>query len=177
MRNLVAVIYLGLAVGGCCSCEHARPAHVVAKIADCGRYEALNPHFKKAFAFLKRKDLAELKVGRYEIDGDNCWAMVQQVKLTPIEGAKIEAHRRYVDIQAPITGPETLGLFTMDEAHRALPFDEEGDFVLFDGRSEPRTLQPGEFAIFFPPDGAHAPGHSSNGERMIRKVVIKVKAE
>ena len=39
------------------------------------------------------------------------------------------------------------------------------------------TVKPGEFAIFFPPDGAHAPGHSSCGERTICKLVIKVKAE
>ena len=43
--------------------------------------------------------------------------------------------------------------------------------------TKPVALNPGEFAIFFPPDGAHAPGHSSNGERTIRKVVIKVKGE
>ena len=86
-------------------------AHVKAKIADCDRYAALNPHFPKAFAFLKRGDLASLKPGRYEIDGDNCWAMVQEVKLTPFaDGAKVEAHRKYIDIQSPLTGEATTSL-------------------------------------------------------------------
>ena len=153
------------------------PPHIVAKISDCGRYELLNPHFKKAFAFLKRKDLAELKVGRYEIDGDNCWAMVQEAKLTPLVGAKVEAHRKYIDIQAPISGPETIGLFTMDAAHRALPFDEAKDCVLFPAETKPATLMPGDFAIFFPPNGAHAPGHTTVSHCTIRKLVIKVRAE
>ena len=164
-----------------CGCAHpiCRTApHVRARIADCDRYAALNPHFPKAFAFLRRADLADLKPGRYEIDGDNCWAMVQEVSLTPFaDGAKVEAHRKYVDIQSPLTGEETIGEVTMDAKLRALPFDEEKDCVLFDAPSRPVTLRPGEFAIYLPPDGAHAPGHSQNGARTIRKLVIKVKNE
>ena len=169
------VALAGLACGCCCDKVATVRPHIVAKIADCARYEALNPYFGKAFAFLKRPDLADLKPGRYEIDGDNCWAMVQVANLTPMDGAKVEAHRKYIDIQAPITGPETIGLFTMDEPRRALPFDDKRDFILFDAATEPVTLRPGEFAIFFPPDGAHAPGHSSDGGRTIRKLVIKVR--
>ena len=169
------VALAGLMCGCCCDKVATTEPHIVAKIADCARYEVLNPHFGRAFAFLRRADLANLKPGRYEIDGDNCWATVSDVSLTPLAGAKVEAHRKYIDIQAPITGPETIGFFTMDAAHRALPFDEAHDCVLFDAETKPVTLNPGEFAIFFPLDGAHAPGHSSNGERTIRKVVIKVK--
>ena len=154
-----------------------KPSHVIGKIAEADKYVSLHPRFEKAFAFLKRPDLARLAAGRYEIDGDNCWATISNVVLTPLAGAKVEAHRKYIDIQAPITGPETIGLFTMDAAHRALPFDEAHDCVLFNAETKPVTLNPGEFAIFFPPDGAHAPGHSSDGERTIRKVVIKVRAE
>ena len=171
------VALAGLMCGCCCDKVATTGPHVVAKIADSTRYEALNPHFGKAFAFLRRADLVDLKPGRYEIDGDNCWANISDVSLTPLAGAKVEAHRKYIDIQAPINGPETIGLFTMDAAHRALPFNEAHDCILFNAETRPVTLNPGEFAIFFPPDGAHAPGHSSDGERMIRKVVIKVKAE
>ena len=155
-----------------------RDPHVVAKIADAARYEALNPHFAKAFGFLRRKDLAELPVGRYEIDGENCWAMIQEADLTPFDAtAKVEAHRKYIDIQSPITGDETIGFLTMDAERLALPFDEAKDFTLFPSASKPRTLHPGEFAIFFPPYGAHAPGHCVGEGRTIRKLVIKVRAE
>ena len=171
------VVLAGLMCGCCCDKVITAEPHIVAKIEDCARYESLNPHFGKAFEFLRRSDLAELKPGRYEIDGDNCLAIVADATLTPLAGAKVEAHRKYIDIQAPITGSETFGLFAMDEAHRALPFDEKADCVLFDVETIPATIRPGEFAIFFPPNGAHAPGHSSDGERTIRKLVIKVKAE
>ena len=176
-KRIAPLVALTGLMCGCCCDKVATELHIVAKIADCARYEALNPHFGKAFAFLQRTDLADLKPGRYEIDGDNCWATIADVSLTSLAGAKVEAHRKYIDIHAPISGSETIGLFTMDTAHRALPFDEAHDCVLFNAEAKPVTLTPGEFAVFFPPDGAHAPGHSSDGERTIRKVVIKIKAE
>ena len=153
-------------------------AHLIARIKDAARYEALNPWFKKAFDFLRRQDLSILGVGRYEIDGSNCWAMVQEATLVPLSERRIESHRKYIDIQAPITGPETIGLFKMTHEQLAFPFNEKDDYVLFVGESTPVTLQPGEFAIFFPPNGAHAPGcRAVGGPEKIRKLVIKVRAE
>lgn len=150
--------------------------HIIGKIAEWEKYLSLNPLFGKAFAFLKRTDLAELPPGKQEIDGDRCWANVIDAALKPREECKLEAHRRYIDIQAPVTGPETIGIADMDAAALALPFDEENDYVLYDGPSEPVTLNPGEFAIFMP-SGAHAPcGRAPDGPEKIRKVVVKVAA-
>ena len=139
MRSLLSLFTIGgmlltLVCMGCCpqSIWMVRSSHVVANSEDAMRYESLNPHFAKAFGFLRRKNLAELPVGRYEIDGDNCWAMVQEVNLTPLDGsAKVEAHRKYIDIQSPITGDETIGQMTMDAERLALPFDEKKDIELF----------------------------------------------
>ena len=152
--------------------------HIIGKIADCEQYHALNAHFEKAFAFLKRPDLSDLPPGRYDIDGANGWANVQEVELKPLSERKLEAHRRFIDIQAPITGPEAIGLAEMDEAARALPFDVENDYVLYAGKSTPVTLRPGEFAILFPPACAHAPCCiAPGGPDRIKKVVVKVAAD
>ena len=154
------------------------PAFVVGKIAECDRYASLNPHFAKAFEFLRRPDLATLAVGRYEIDGDKVYAMVSEPELHPLEGAKVEAHRRYVDIQAPLSGPEVIGVKTMSEAELALPFDVEKDYVLFDAPTEGVTLNPGEFILLFPPMDAHAPCCVAPGSSAPhRKVVVKVLAQ
>ena len=177
IMRLGGVVFAATVVAGCrLSSIEQQPPHIVAKILDAAKYEWLNPHFGKAFKFLRRPDLADLKPGRYEIDGENCWAMIQDADLTPFEEGeiKVEAHRKYIDIQSPITGPETFGLFLMDETHRALPFDEAKDIVFFNAVTRPMTLNPGDFAIFFPPDGAHAPGHCAGSGRNIRKLVIKV---
>ena len=153
-------------------------SHLRGKIADSDRFYGLHPLFPKAFEFLKRPDLAELQPGRYDIDGDRCWASVQEAELKPLSGRKLETHRKYIDIQAPLTGPECIGLAKMSAEAQALPFDEEKDFVLYDGKSEPVTLEPGEFAVFFPPLDAHAPCcATANGPEKIKKVVVKILAQ
>ena len=151
--------------------------HITGKISDCGKYCGLHPLFGKAFEFLRRSDIADLVPGRYEIDGDKCWANVQEAELKPLAERKLETHRKYIDIQAPLTGSECIGIAKMDEEAQKLPFDEEKDYVLYDGKAEPVILEPGDFAIFFPPLGAHAPCCvAPQGPEKIKKVVVKVLA-
>ena len=153
-------------------------SHLIGKIAESEKFYGLHPLFPKAFGFLKRPDLASLPLGRYEIDGDRCWAMVQDVELKPLAERKLETHRKYIDIQAPLTGVESIGLAKMSAEAQRLPFDVEKDFVLYDGESKPVTLVPGEFAVFFPPLDAHAPCCMvQNGPSRIKKVVVKILAE
>ena len=151
--------------------------HIFGKLAESEKYLGINPLFEKAFAFLKRTDLAALPAGRQEIDGDRCWANVIDATLKPCAECKLEAHRRYIDIQMPVTGPEVIGVAEMDEAARALPFNEKDDYVLFAAKGEPLTLRVGEFAVFFPPYGGHRPGCTSAKvpPQGYRKICVKVK--
>ena len=153
----------------------AEKAFVWDKIGECERYRAMHPRFQKAFAFLKRPDLATLPVGRYEIEKDNCWAMVQSCELTPFGDIQHpEQHGAFIDIQAPLDGPETYGLY--DTKGRVIgPFDKEKDVCFADLKTDPLTLQPGEFAIFFPDSGAHAPCKTLGPKVQRKKLVIKVR--
>ena len=153
--------------------------HIIAKITDAHRYAGGNPYMKKALAFLQRPDLMALKPAVYEIDGTNCWANICENDLKPIgEECRFEAHRTFIDIQAPLSGPETYGIVDLPEdASQIPPFDVKRDCVLFRAKGKAVTLQPGEFAIFNVPGGAHAPCHSSDGPRRIRKVILKVRAQ
>lgn len=153
-----------------------RSPHIFDLIPNCEKYAELNPRFAKAFEFLKRENLASLPVGRYDLIPGECWAMIQDAELHSTDAAKLEAHRRYIDIQSPLTGPETFGFRTLDTRELTFPFDAESDCAFFDGEMEWRTLEPGEFAIFFPPDGAHAPCCTEDGFRLHRKLVIKILA-
>ena len=151
-------------------------AFVFDKIANCDKYAEMNPRFAKAFEFLKRKNLRSMPVGRYDLIPGECWAMIQDATLHAFEGARLEAHRKFIDIQSPLTGPELFGYKTMDAREKALPFDEEKDVVFLEAEMERKTLNPGEFAIFFPPDAAHAPNCTEDGDHPHRKLVIKVLA-
>ena len=133
-----------------------------------------NRRFRKAFEFLHRTDLAKLPVGRYAIDGDNVYAMVQTCDLKPTSEARAEAHRRYIDIQTPLTGSETYGVARLSYENFRKVFDSLADVQFCDQGLDFFTLQPGKFAMFLPPRGLHAPGLTLDEPHQIRKLVIKV---
>lgn len=178
------------------------PDHVFFPIADSEKYEKLNPRFRKAFEFLKRGDLATLAPGGYILEeGPDAntpaiKAMVQEVELRPygLELQRCEAHGKYIDIQAPLSGNETFGICSFDcrdqkwgyadakDPKKQYPdaewkFDASRDVGFIDLPCTKVTVKPGEAAIFFPPHGAHAPCLSDSGARKLRKVVIKVLAD
>ena len=186
--NLISSKMLALcglaALAGCGTCkketaeaEDALPAFITGKIADSATYEKLHPRFAKAFAFMRRADLADLKPGRYEIDGDNMWAMIQEAKLTPFgDVQRTEVHGTYIDIQAPLDGPETIGLLKLTAKElAALDFNAEKDYALFDRKTRAVTFLPGDFGVFVPPYGAHAPCKALDGATRVKKLVIKVR--
>lgn len=154
------------------------PPFLAGRIADSQRFEFFHPNVKTAFEFLRMADLGSLGDGRIEIDGDNVFANVMSAELASFEGEGwTEAHRKYIDIQAPIVGEETFGTLTMGARELALPFDEKKDIVLFKSHGEPLTLRPGEFVVFFPPYGAHRPGCTleKTPPPSFRKICVKVK--
>ena len=146
------------------------------RLENSNLYHNLSENLSKGFSWLQKNDLKNLKDGKYDIDGNKIYASIQTYETK--EDAKYEAHRKYIDIQAPLTGKECIGLALMDMAALSLPFDIDKDCVMYDGSSKPMILSPGTFAIFFPPYCAHAPGcMAPNGPEKIKKVVIKVLAE
>jgi YhcH/YjgK/YiaL family protein len=86
--------------------------------------------------------------------------------------AKMEAHRRYIDIQYALSGTDLCGWVPTAQCGKVRQaYDPKGDCELFyDQALSWVALPPGHCAIFFPWDG-HAP---MAGEGDLHKVVIKV---
>lgn len=139
---------------------------------NAGRYLALNRGFAKAFAFLTRPDLKDLPTDRYEIDGDRVFAMVAKEPGRKKEGAQLELHKRYIDIQYILAGTDEMGWKPASSCKLPIgEFDKESDFQFFGDESDTWVVvQPGSYAIFFPED-AHLPLIS---EGQIHKVVVKI---
>jgi YhcH/YjgK/YiaL family protein len=119
--------------------------------------------------------LAELPVGRHEIDGDRLFCMISKGPGRSRAEAKLEAHRKYIDIQYVIAGTEEMGwrptaACTLSE----VSYDAEKDIEFFADEPESWTQVPaGSFVIFFPQD-AHAPLVS---DAEIHKAVLKIAVE
>jgi len=141
-------------------------------VENAHRYCALNKGFAKAFAFLSRSDLKELPVGRYGIDGDRVYALVAKGPGRKREGAFLETHEKYIDIQLILAGTDTMGWKPKSLCQQPTQgYDQKADIQFFADRPEAwLATESGAFAIFFPED-AHLPLISPG---LIHKVVVKV---
>ncbi len=149
---------------------------ILDNILNCKKYETLNKNFEKAFKFLKREDLGSLTVGKYEIDGESVFAMVQEYETKDLENVKYEAHKKYIDIQYLVDGTENMGYDLIDKLEVSSPYSEETDFMLLTGKPRLILFNEGEFFILFPED-AHMPGIFVKEKNKVKKVVVKVSAE
>ncbi len=136
------------------------------------RYCSLHPGFRPAFEFLRSADLAELSLGRHDVVGDRLFVLVARGVGQGRAGAKLETHRRYIDIQLALGSNDEIGWRPTSTCERiATPFDADKDIMFFaDAPQTWLTLAPGNFVIFFP-DDAHAP-LAIDGE--LRKIVVKI---
>jgi YhcH/YjgK/YiaL family protein len=136
------------------------------------RYLALHREFAKVFEFLRRPDLKELPVGKYEIDAESVYAIVSKQNGRRKEDALLETHERYIDIQLVLEGVDDMGWKPKSSCKKPTgKYDQKNDEQIF--MDEPDawiSTQSGAFVIFFPED-AHMPLISSG---QIHKVVVKV---
>jgi len=176
----VLVWLIPLALSDCCSTRGAgacmKGGRMVAdKLDQAEKYFGLHPAFQKAFAFLRQESLKDLAPGRHDIDGDRLYCMISKGPGKKRAEARLEAHRKYIDIQCIIGGTDEMGW--KPAASCGIPdgdYDEKKDVIFF--RDKPRKwiqVPAGSFAIFFPRD-AHAP---MTGDGEIQKAVVKVAVE
>ena len=136
-------------------------------------YTGLGPDFDLALDFLNRDDLASIEPGRYELDGDRVFALVQEYPTRPAEQAVWEAHHRYADVQFIVAGRELMGHAPLASMTESQAYDESKDVVFFEGEGPLLPFGTGMFAVFFPQD-VHMPGVADGEPGPVRKVVVKV---
>ncbi|MFI3268585.1 MAG: YhcH/YjgK/YiaL family protein [Rikenellaceae bacterium] len=146
---------------------------IIANIKNSSRIEALNPHFKEIFDYVKSKNFLEEPLGRIELDGDNIFINNVEVALVPKDEQQLEMHREYLDIHIPLDKTEIIGWKSLgDVQHISKEYNGETDLEFCSDKPTCYIdVQPGEFLIVYPED-CHAP---IIGEGTIRKVVIKIK--
>ncbi len=145
---------------------------VLDSLKNSGKYFSLNPYFKQAFDYLAVNDLSKSEPGKIILDGDNLYISVMEIEGKKPENAKMEAHKKYIDIQIVLEGVETMGWLPLDNCQEELePYNEQKDIIFYkDKPTAYVVVNPGEFTIFFPEDG-HAP---AIGNGPIKKAVIKI---
>lgn len=145
---------------------------ILASLAEADRYAALHPLFARAFEFLRDTDLQVLAPGKHTVQGEQIFAIVEACQGRTRAEAKLECHRRYIDIQLVLEGVDEMGWSPLAECVDPVSdYNETRDIQFFnDEPSSWVATPPGSFCLFFP-DDAHAPLVST---ALIRKVVVKI---
>jgi len=133
-----------------------------------------NIYLKKAQDFIKKTDLSALSVGTHIIDEGNVWVNIVDANLREPQEALLEAHDVYIDIQIPLSCPESYGVKKRVECVSPRgEIDTKNDIIFFDDAIEEIiSAQPGE-QVIFTPEMAHAP---LLGSGKIHKAIFKVRA-
>lgn len=154
-------------------------------VSDVKRWEeessAFHPLLQKGVAYLTSRDFSELIPGKYEINGDDMFALVQSPLTGPKQERKAEHHRKYIDIQFLVSGVEIIGSGTV--TGREIPLEDrlqDLDYAfhtVMDGEETELRMSAGMFAIFFPGDMHRPCCQTEEGPQKILKVVVKINKE
>ena len=147
---------------------------IIDKIKNANLYKNIGDGINKAFNYIKNSDLINLSSGKYEIDGENIFALINEYKTKPKSEGKLEAHRKYIDVQYVICGEELMGYAPLGTQTILEPYKEKNDILFFKGDKSFTKVSTGMFAIFFPED-VHMPGITAGKILDVKKLVIKVR--
>ncbi|EDZ63013.1 protein containing DUF386 [Sulfurimonas gotlandica GD1] len=117
---------------------------------------------------------------RYNIQGDDIFAIVMSYKTTLPQTAILESHREYVDIQTVIVGRECFECSFRDSLAVDMPYDKSKDLELYKRITTGHTsvnVIPGTFVMLFPHDAHMAGLMIDDKEEVVKKVVVKIKTE
>lgn len=133
----------------------------------------INPFYAKAIEYIHTHNLNELPAGKHLLDGEDLFVNIVDAQMKTKQEAKLEVHDRYIDIQVPLSKPETYGVRPRTGCSWPVgEMDKENDILFYeDPVDKTITAQIGEI-ITFAPDTAHAP---LIGEGTIHKAIFKVK--
>jgi biofilm protein TabA len=149
---------------------------IIDRIENAHLYVPMHKRFKKALAVLADPVIASKPDGRYAVDGDDIYYIVQHYTTKPIDQCRLESHKKYIDIQALIAGQEILCWSPIHDLEVIDPYNEAKDIMFYRvGTTLTQTrLEPGIFCLLYPQD-AHLPCCQVTGPAAVHKVVFKIR--
>lgn len=146
------------------------------KLTNLNLYPEMHPYEERIFAFVEKATKESLPVGRYDIDGDELFALIQTYNTKPMEEGRFEGHKKYTDIQYLIEGEEYI-YWNPVEALTVEDDQTPGADILFFQNDTPQgvtQLSAGVFGLYLPTD-AHMPCISVEESTPVKKIVFKIK--
>ena len=139
------------------------------------KYTKENNLIAKAMEVIGALDLENIEAGKYSVDGEKLYYVIQQYDSHKWEEGNFETHNRYIDIQLIIKGEEIITFAERKELTPKTEYDETKDITFYDDsfRGKDFILRSGDFMILEPNDG-HKPGNCIFDPSPVKKLVFKV---
>ena len=147
---------------------------ILDQLENAALYSCISENLKKGFQYLENTDFSTLETGRYDIDGQDVFALVSEYDSKEPNDCRLEAHQKFADIQYIVSGREAIGYALLNNQAILTPYNAEKDIVFFMGETTQLVVEQGMFAVFFPQD-VHRPCMQIDGPVSVKKVVVKVK--
>lgn len=147
---------------------------IVTDLRNADIYGAIHPNIARGIAYLRGTDWQEKAPGRYDVDGDNVYAMIQEYETIRMEEGRWEAHQVYTDIQYIVQGAELMGCGDIQTFVPRTNYDAATDMSFFEGHANFLDMRAGMLAIFFPTD-VHMPKIQIALPQQVKKIVLKVR--
>lgn len=148
------------------------------KLENACVYYGMHKNMEKSFDFIKEAIEKNLPVGKYEIDGDDVFASIQEYENCPnYEEKKFEGHKKYIDIQFIVSGSEYMQICHISDVESKIAYNEEKDVEFYYDTPSfaEATVNSNGYGIFFPED-IHKPGLAPDKKGVsVKKVLVKIK--
>ena len=144
---------------------------IIDKLVNSEKYECLHKDFKLVFDFLKTHDLSAMECGKHELRGNEVFFNLQEYETKRTQ--KLEAHKKYIDIQVVVSGKEYMGYTNIENTTINEAYNEEKDVMFLNGNVD-KLLADNSMFLIFTPDDAHMPALSVNNDLKVKKAIFKI---
>lgn len=149
---------------------------IIDDLRNAETYRTVHPLFWQGMEYLRTFDIKTPK-GRYELDGDRLFALVQHYQTKLPAEKRFESHQLYADVQYVARGAERLWYFPREGLQPRTDYEAAKDVQFHAepaGGELPVRLKAGGFAVLYPHDG-HKPGCVDEKPDEVIKVVLKIR--
>ena len=146
---------------------------IIDLVANIEQYKVLGDRMAKAIDYIQKNDFQAMSKGKYPIDGDEVFAIVNEYETKAESDAKPETHKKYIDIQLMVSGTEYMGYMPLVGQQSSEAYNPDKDIEFYQLPCNLVEVSEGMFAIFYPQD-IHQPSVLKDSSAPVKKVVVKV---
>ena len=140
-------------------------------------YKEFKDYAEMIQQFIERQKAEELPEGRYDLE-NGIFALVQKYTTKPLEGAMMESHKKYCDLQYIAKGVDRIYWASLRNLTVVDDKTPDADILFYQSGPEQgfTRLEPGMFGFYGPEDG-HMPCITDSEPQEMVKIVFKIPVE